>query len=96
MASGLALVAPDSGGVLSYADQSSAWLVRPDAASFANAIVEASNPDLRRERALAARRIAESFNWPIIANRLFDLFDHLVDHQFRATQVAGDAGFTYG
>ncbi|HEY6328168.1 MAG TPA: glycosyltransferase [Blastocatellia bacterium] len=96
MASGLALVAPDSGGVLSYADLHSSWLVPPDAASFANAIVDASDPELRRQRSAAARKVAERFNWPIIANRLFDLFDHLVDHQSGAALVAGDVGFTYG
>ena len=40
LASGVATVAPNSGGILSYADNENAWLVEPTGESFATAIRE--------------------------------------------------------
>jgi alpha-1,6-mannosyltransferase len=81
MASGLALVAPHSGGITSYADESCAWLVPPDTDSFVRAINGAADPELRRKKAAAARQVAQEYDWPIVAARLFGWFDRLVELQ---------------
>jgi len=51
MASGAPTVAPDSGGILSYATDENAWLVKPTGADFAKAVREIiENPDLRARK----------------------------------------------
>jgi alpha-1,6-mannosyltransferase len=91
MASGLALVAPSSGGVLSYADESNSWPVPPDAKSFQQAILEAAHSDERVRRTLAARRTAEKFDWPIVAAKMFDIYDRLIETRF-GTSLEAETG----
>ena len=51
MVSGAPTVAPDSGGILSYATDENAWLMKPTGAEFAKAVREAiENPDLRARK----------------------------------------------
>jgi len=51
MASGAPTVAPDSGGILSYATDENAWLMKPTGAEFARAVREIiENPDLRARK----------------------------------------------
>jgi glycosyltransferase involved in cell wall biosynthesis len=51
MVSGAPTVAPDSGGILSYATDENAWLVKPTGAEFARAVRETvENPDLRARK----------------------------------------------
>jgi alpha-1,6-mannosyltransferase len=70
MAAGLALVAPDSGGVTSYANASNAWLTQPTAECFAAAIRAAgADPATRALRAANARATAISYRWEIVASR---------------------------
>lgn len=38
MASGMAVVAPDQGGITGYANSANAWMRKPDATSFAGAV----------------------------------------------------------
>jgi glycosyltransferase involved in cell wall biosynthesis len=78
MASGLALVAPDSGGVLSYADSTNAWLARPEPAAMAEAVLRAApgSPG-RGEKLAAARRAAERLDWPRVAAGFFELYRDL-------------------
>jgi glycosyltransferase involved in cell wall biosynthesis len=84
MASGLPLVAPDSGGVLSYADATNAWLASADASAFADAIRAATQTGSERDsRLLAARARAEQHAWPAIAARFFTLCDQLHTLGFR-------------
>ena len=54
MASGVPTVAPNSGGVLSYASNENAWLVEPNGAVFAAAVREAVNDEPLRSRKVAA------------------------------------------
>ena len=78
MASGLPLVAPNSGGIASYAGAANAWLLDPDAGSFASAVqglVRA--PAAAGARCRAARATAELYNWDEIAAGFFDLYDQL-------------------
>ena len=51
MVSGAPTVAPDSGGILSYATDENAWLMKPAGADFAKAVREIiENPDLRARK----------------------------------------------
>lgn len=78
MAAGLALVAPKSGGVSSYAGPGNAWLTEPTAAAFARAIREIrSHPAEAARRAAAARRTAEAYGWPAIAAGYLRLYREL-------------------
>ncbi|HBY59473.1 MAG TPA: hypothetical protein DEH78_06595 [Solibacterales bacterium] len=79
MASGLPLVAPNEGGVLTYANERNAWLTAPTAEAFAAAIREAFAGG--RERAAEARRTAEAYRWENVTARFFDLYDEL--HAFQ-------------
>jgi alpha-1,6-mannosyltransferase len=79
MASGLAVVAPDSGGVISYANENNAWLVNPDAESFSSAAMSvASNAGLRERRIRAARETAEQYRWEEVTARLLNLYEEVV------------------
>ncbi len=78
MASGLPLVAPNSGGVTSYANAENAWLVPPDVASFAAALDEiTANDSLRVQRLHNARQTAEGFGWKPVASSFLDLYSQL-------------------
>src|SRR6202044_73830 len=66
MASGLALVAPNSGGVTSYAESTNAWLETPHAGAFAEAVTWIiRHPQEAVRRRNEARRTAERFDWPV-------------------------------
>jgi glycosyltransferase involved in cell wall biosynthesis len=78
MASGMAVVAPDEGGVTCYANSACAWLTKPDAASFA-AVVRAiaADPPAAAQKRAAARASAEKFDWDCVTAGFFDLYDQL-------------------
>ena len=80
MASGLPLVAPNSGGILSYANDENAWLVEPTAAAFAGAISDVLENEERRERKVNNAKIAVAQNTSeISANRLLDTYRRIYD-----------------
>jgi glycosyltransferase involved in cell wall biosynthesis len=78
MASGLPVIAPNSGGVTSYAHAGNALLVEPNGESFAGAAVA-----LRGEAGLtsslrhAGRATAERFDWPAVASSFFALYEDI-------------------
>jgi alpha-1,6-mannosyltransferase len=79
MASGLPLVAPNRGGVLSYANASNAWIVPPTGEDFAQAVREVLLDDaLRQLRVASALITAETFRWENVANAFLDLYEDLV------------------
>jgi alpha-1,6-mannosyltransferase len=79
MASGLPLVAPNSGGVTSYASGDNAWLVEPTAAAFADAVLEVlRNAQLRAARVEAASAMAGRFAWPNVAADYLDLYEEML------------------
>jgi alpha-1,6-mannosyltransferase len=78
MAAGLALVAPRSGGVLSYASDGNAWLGEADAETFA-ALVRgiAADPECCRRKTEVARATAEQYRWQSVALRYLRLYQSL-------------------
>ncbi|MDX2034256.1 MAG: glycosyltransferase [Blastocatellia bacterium] len=78
MAAGLPLIAPDSGGVLSYANESNAWLAKPDADAFADAAHAVfRDAAVRKDRLARARWTAQQYRWPDVAARFFTLYDEM-------------------
>jgi glycosyltransferase involved in cell wall biosynthesis len=78
MACGLPVVAPNAGGVLSYASEANAWLAEATPEAFARMIRTVYLPGGGYERrAAAARATAERHSWPLIAERFFRLCDEL-------------------
>jgi glycosyltransferase involved in cell wall biosynthesis len=78
MASGLPVVAPNSGGVLSYATNDNAWLADPDAASFAEAIQDVfSCADTRRNRIQNGLETASRYSWEASTDSIFALYDRM-------------------
>ncbi len=78
MASGLPVVAPRQGGVLTYANESNSWLADPTGESFADSVrlVFADEP-ARREKTERALCTAEEYNWAHATARYFQLYDDL-------------------
>jgi glycosyltransferase involved in cell wall biosynthesis len=88
MASGLALVAPNSGGLTSYANPGNAWLSVPDAQAFAESVraIRYGSPDDRLNRIAAGCLTAEAHAWPSVTGRYLQLYREL-DAITRGTQV---------
>jgi alpha-1,6-mannosyltransferase len=78
MASGLPLVAPNSGGVTSYANVANAWVVEPAIRSFAAAVEEIiSQEGLRTKKIEEALRTAQEYRWETVAASFLDLYREL-------------------
>ena len=81
MASGVATVAPNAGGILSYATNDNAWLVEPDAEMFAAAVREIVNdPELRERKIANALATARSNTREASTDRLFATYDEIYEH----------------
>jgi alpha-1,6-mannosyltransferase len=79
MAAGLPLVAPNSGGVTSYANTDNAWVVEPTGTAFARAVYQAlTDEPLRLRRIRAALQTAQQFSWPNITILFFDLYGEII------------------
>ena len=77
MAAGLPVVAPDSGGLLSYASSANAWLAAPEPESFADAVRSIlGDPETAGRKIAAARQTAASFSLGQATRRYFELYDH--------------------
>ena len=78
MAAGLPLVAPDRGGVTTYANARNAWLCPPTAEGFAAGVraVFADAPE-RAARVSAARAAALARSWPAAAAHYLRLYREL-------------------
>jgi alpha-1,6-mannosyltransferase len=88
MAAGLPLVAPNAGGVLSYADETNAWLADPSGESFATAARAVFNdPAARKDRLARARWTAQQYQWRIVSDSFFQLYDELIE-QFPSSRFA--------
>ena len=78
MASGVPTVAPNSGGILSYATNENAWLVEPTPEAFAAAIREVmDNEELRKSKVAEALKTANANTREASTDRLFATYDQL-------------------
>lgn len=80
MASGLALVAPNSGGVTSYADSGNAWLADASPDAFAAAIEAAATRGPARDAKITcALATAQRYEWSSIAGEFLDFYRETVE-----------------
>jgi alpha-1,6-mannosyltransferase len=87
MAAGLPLVAPGSGGVLSYANRENAWLADATPEAFAAAIESVvSNEQARLKKIANARKTAAALSWEQATSNYFRLYDQFCDAFFRQRQ----------
>jgi alpha-1,6-mannosyltransferase len=78
MASGIPLVAPDTGGVTAYANETNAWLAESNPVAFAGRIESVrADATLRIARIAAARATAEERRWPAVASKYLRLYREL-------------------
>jgi len=92
MASGLPVVAPCSGGVLTYANAGNAWLVKPSCVDFAVAIREVFADDAARAaKVKQAIQTAANFDWPQVAAIFFKLYDDLHRSFRKLCDLSSDA-----
>jgi len=78
MASRLPLVAPNRGGVTTYANSENAWLSEPQSSTFAFTVRSAlADPKILRRKTLKARQTALEHSWECVTEQLFELYDRL-------------------
>lgn len=78
MASGLPLVAPNSGGVLEFAGDSNAFVVEPTADAFSHAVLETiRNIELRDQKVHNALATAASFSLEKAADSFLSLYEQI-------------------
>lgn len=78
MASGLPVVAPNSGGLLSYANDSNAWLAEPTGEAFAVAVRSVFGDEERRsEKVRNAVETASTYNWDSSTDSIFEIYDRM-------------------
>jgi glycosyltransferase involved in cell wall biosynthesis len=88
MASGAPVVAPNSGGLLSYASNENAWLVAPEARDFAAAIQNVFADEARRQQKVQnALETAREHTWEASTDRLFALYDKLYEDFCRRREL---------
>jgi glycosyltransferase involved in cell wall biosynthesis len=80
MASGAPTVAPNAGGVLSYATNENAWLVEPAAQAFIAAVREiVDNNELRSRKIACAVETARRNTREVSTDRLFMTYDKIYE-----------------
>jgi alpha-1,6-mannosyltransferase len=78
MASGLPLVAPNRGGVTSYANAENAWTVAPEVESYEAAVEEiVTNRAMAAAKTLKAIAVARQFGWATAAASFLELYEQL-------------------
>ena len=80
MASGVPTLAPNGGGILSYATNENIWLVEPTGENFAGAVREIiENPELRKLKIEKALETARSNTWNVSTDRLLATYDRMFE-----------------
>ena len=94
MASGIPAVLPRHGGVLTYADDSNAWLAAPAGGAFADAVrALRSDPEEARRRTERARETAVRFDTSRMMDQLFSLYGTLTGSgRHQAAAPRGEPG----
>jgi glycosyltransferase involved in cell wall biosynthesis len=91
MASGVPTVAPNAGGILSYASNENAWLIEPTPESFAAAIREVvENEDMRIQKIALGLETARSNTWTASTDRLFATYDKIYKDFQRRNELFTD------
>ncbi|MFN6963798.1 MAG: glycosyltransferase [Pyrinomonadaceae bacterium] len=91
MASGVPTLAPNSGGILSYATNDNAWLVEPDARAFSEAVREIVGSDSLREKKIAnALAAARANTREASTDRLLATYDKLYEDFQRRRELFTD------
>jgi alpha-1,6-mannosyltransferase len=88
MASGLAFVGPNRGGILTYANSTNAWLAAPAPAPFADAIRQAFSSPQRQEKLLAAQQTVKRFHASDTAAQYLNFYE-----EFMRQGTAGNPDF---
>ena len=84
LASGLPLVAPNAGGVVSYANAQNSWLTRPTGKSFAEAVRDVFSDDRRLDTKIKHGLLTSSrYSWEASTDSLFAIYDEMYS-RFRA------------
>jgi alpha-1,6-mannosyltransferase len=95
MASGLVLVAPNSGGVTEYANESNAMLVEPAPRAFAGAVSTLlRNPELLAAKSRAAQETSATFSVERTADAFLDLYEK-IDAATRGRLPLSEAGTAF-
>ena len=93
MAAGLPMVAPASGGLLTYANRQNAWLTEPTPEAFAAAVrTVIAEEAVQREKSARGQKTAQAFAWSRATERYFQLYDRLharFQEQTRGRRGAG-------
>lgn len=91
MASGLPVVAPNSGGLLFYATQENAWLVEPTGEDFASAVKAVmADPAARSRKIEKGFEAVRANSRSKAADRLFDTYDELYEDFRRRNDLYTD------
>lgn len=89
MASGLPVVLPRAGGVLSYATDANSWLTTPDAAGLAGGVRNLLvRPILRQQRRATALVDVKRMAWPAAVATYFDHYDTIDEARRSATSAS--------
>lgn len=92
MASGVPVVAPRSGGILSYANDSNAWLVEPNGEKFAMAVISATEDAADREsRIHNAVLTAQNNTRKMSTSRLLETYDEMYEDFLTRNDLYTDA-----
>ena len=80
MASGVPTLAPNAGGLLSYATDENMWLAEPNAENFARAVIEiVENPSAREIKVKNALETARANTWEKSTDRLIATYDRMYE-----------------
>jgi glycosyltransferase involved in cell wall biosynthesis len=91
MASGVPTVAPNSGGILSYATNENGWLVEPNAEAFAATVREVINePTKTAAKVERALETARANTREISTDRLFQTYDRIYEDFQRRRELFTD------
>lgn len=91
MASGVPTVAPNAGGILSYATNDNSWLVEPSGEKFAAAIREViANPSLRENKITNALSTARANDRQASTDLLFATYDRIYEDFHKKKELFTD------
>lgn len=95
MASGIPTIAPNAGGILSYATNENAWLVEPTGQHFANAIRDVvENASLRESKVAKALETARANTREVSTDHLFATYDKIYEDFQNRNELFTDVELT--